>query len=92
MGKVYFGTTDGKILGTLGEIKEIELTSEEPEIDEVFKMASESFECRCELKVEGHENLDPGRFLLSGGDKGLYNGMTLKEDGYLSPENGWFEG
>lgn len=87
MGKVYFGTPDGKMLGTIGEIKDIDLTPEESGIDDMFKGGSESFECEIEIKAKG--GLDPFKYLMSGGDKGRYNGMVLKEDGYLSPENGW---
>ena len=29
------------------------------------------------------------RKLIAGGDKGIYNGLTLKEEGYLSIENAW---
>lgn len=46
-----------------------------------------SFECQMELE----NGKDLGRFLRAGCDKGRYNGLTLKEEGYLSPENGWIE-
>ena len=90
MGKVYIGTPDGKELSPLGEIKEIDLTSEESGIEYTgFLKGSETFECKVDLSVVGHEGLDPMRYLCSGGDKSMYNAMTLKEDGYLSPKNGW---
>lgn len=93
MGKVYFGTIDGKELRPLGEVGEIELTSEESGIDDIKRFSegrSDSFEC--EVKLEKVGKLDPWRFLASGCDQGTYNSMTLKEDGCLNPENGWIKG
>lgn len=74
---------DGKFV-PLGHIDEMELTSvEEKDIRALGQ--TESFECK--LEIEGNKN--PNRLFMSGFNKGYYNGLTLKEDGYLSPENGW---
>ena len=90
MGKIYFGTPDGKELRPLDEIKTIELTPEESGSDDrlrFYEGRSDSF--RCELELKSENGLDPYRVLASGGNRGLYNGMTLKEEGKLTPENGW---
>lgn len=90
MGKIYFGTPDGKELRPLETIETIELTPEDSGIDDKMRFLegkSESFECELTLKIK--DGLDPYRFLASGGNRGLYNGLALKEDGRLSPENAW---
>lgn len=92
MGTVYFGTSDGKILQPMSEIKEMDLTSEEDakELQPMVK-ALESFECDVDIKIVGHENLNLCRYIASGFDQGRYNGMTLREEGHLSPDNGWIK-
>ena len=39
--------------------------------------------------VEDKRGRNVVRMICSGGDRGLYNGLTLKEEGYLSPKNAW---
>lgn len=39
--------------------------------------------------VEDKHGRNVVRMICSGGDRGLYNGLTLKEEGYLSPKNAW---
>lgn len=74
----------------LGHIEEVELTTEECS-DDLKDRYLGSNEMSFEIPIESIQcgNKNPYRFLASGGDKGRYNGMTLKEDGYLSAENGW---
>lgn len=85
---IYFGTPDGRKISPLGEVKDIELTPEESAECKKWGRAADSFEC--EIKLEAREDgLDPWRILASGGDKSTYNAMTLKEEGKLTPENGW---
>lgn len=35
------------------------------------------------------DGLDVIRKIRSGGDRGIYNGLTLKEEGKLTPLNAW---
>ena len=69
------------------------LTDEELENDELAKrfIDSKSYEIEFKGNFECEGNKNPIRMIMSGGDKGLYNALTLKEEGYLSPENGWVE-
>lgn len=39
--------------------------------------------------VEDQNGRNVVRMIMSGGDKGIYNGLTLKEEGYLNPRNAW---
>ena len=78
--ELYFGDADGNIIGKLGSISEVELTSDD--CDE--KMLLDS----TEMTFEGEFTTDPMRAFLP---QGLYNGYVLKRDGYLSPKNGWIE-
>lgn len=89
---IYIGTPDGKELRPLGEVSEVELSSEEPGEDfGVLRGKADSFEC--EFKLEDREDgLNPYRILASGFDRSTYNSMTLREEGKLTPENGWLEG
>lgn len=78
----------------LGKIEEIPvLTDEEIENDELAKsfvnMSNFTQEMSFDVKIECEGDKNPIRMLMSGGDKGRYNALTLKEDGYLSPKNGW---
>lgn len=74
--ELYFGDADGNIIGKLGSISEVELTSDDE------KMLLDS----TEMTFEGEFTADPFRAFLP---QGLYNGYVLKRDGYLSPKNGW---
>lgn len=78
----------------LGRVDKIPvLTDVELENDELAKrfIDFKSYEIEFEGKFECEGNKNPIRMMMSGGDKGLYNSLTLKEDGYLSPENGWVD-
>ena len=81
----------------LSRINEIELNPEQIEtstlqdIDDIVQKIgqTQTFEASMPtLEVECGK-LNPWRYLASGCDKSRYNAMTLKEDGYLSKENGW---
>lgn len=76
-------SVDGEHFENLGHISEIEeLSSEEEEIvDRLY--TSESFEISIP-ESEGDKLL---RGILG---QSAYNSMKLKQDGYLSPKNGWF--
>ena len=92
MSDLYF-FVDGeyKKLGSVDKIPV--LTDEELENDGLAKrfIDFKSYEIEFEGKFECEGNKNPIRMIMSGGDKGLYNALTLKEDGYLSPENGWVD-
>lgn len=78
----------------LGSVEKIPvLTDAELENDELAKrfIDFKSDEIEFEGKIECEGNKNPIRMIMSGGDKGVYNSLTLKEDGYLSPENGWVD-
>lgn len=75
-------SVDGENFEKLGHVSDIELTPEEEEIAERLYV-SESFECSIP-ESEGDKLL---RSILG---QSAYNSMKLRQDGYLSPENGWF--
>lgn len=89
----FFYKNDDGEYKSLGNIEDIPtLSSEDLETEDEwvrnFVNGTEmSFECQIEL--ENGKNL--GRFLRAGCDRGRYNGLTLKEEGYLNPENGWVD-
>ena len=78
--EICFGTIDGKELGKLGEVSELDLTCED---SEPFNFDSKPIEIP--VKFDN----DPYRAFLP---QGMYNAYVLKRDGYLSPKNGWFGG
>ena len=41
------------------------------------------------ITVEDEKGRNVVRLIASGGDRGIYNGMTLAEDGYLGLDNAW---
>lgn len=78
-------SVDGRV-EKLGKISDIEIMSElTPEEEEIVDRlyVSESFECSIP-ESEGDKLL---RSILG---QSAYNSMKLRQDGYLSPENGWF--
>lgn len=77
--KLIFGTVDGKVIGKLGSVNEIELTVDESESRKLF--TDKTYEASVKF------NCDPFRAFLP---QGMYNAYVLKRDGYLSPDNGWF--
>lgn len=88
MGKLYFGTLDGKELKPLETINEAELSVDSD--DGIYHfLKNESFEAKITLEHSG--GLDPYRVLASGGDRSTYNALTLREEGKLTPRNGWLE-
>jgi len=79
-------SVDGEHFESLGHISDIEIMSElTPEEEEIVDRlyTSESFEISIP-ESEGDKLL---RGILG---QSAYNSMKLKQDGYLSPENGWF--
>ena len=81
-------SVDGENFEKLGHVSDIEITSDTgltPEEEEIAERlyVSESFECSIP-ESEGDKLL---RSILG---QSAYNSMKLKQDGYLSPENGWF--
>ena len=73
---------DGEHFEKLGYVSDIELTAEEEEIAERL-FVSESFE----FSISESERDKLQRSVLG---QSSYNSMKLRQDGYLSPENGWF--
>lgn len=73
---------DGEHYEKLGYVSDIELTAEEEEIAERL-FVSESFD----FSISESERDKLQRSVLG---QSSYNSMKLKQDGYLSPENGWF--
>lgn len=93
MGDIYFGTYDGKEVHKLGYISDIELASEESVDDVKRRFLDDRIEFSgCELQLKHKDGLDPWKYLASGGNRGVYNGLVLKEEGYLSSKNGWIGG
>lgn len=89
-----FVSTPGGELHELGEISEADISLSEEEIKRSDSLFSSEIELKGEMKLtmaEGKRELNPYRYLASGGDKSAYNAMTLREEGYLSPKNGWIE-
>lgn len=74
-------SVDGKV-GKLGYISDIELTPEEEEIAERLS-TEETFS----FSISESEQDKLLRSMLG---QSSYNSMKLKQDGYLSPKNGWF--
>ena len=73
----------------LGELKEIDLTTDKETPTTTNKLSTESLSFSCDCTFEDVDGLNVVRKLMSGGDKGLYNGLTLKEEGKLTPKNAW---
>lgn len=73
---------DGEHFEKLGYVSDIELTAEEEEIAERL-FVSESFD----FSISESERDKLQRSVLG---QSSYNSMKLKQDGYLSPKNGWF--
>ena len=83
MGKFLY-SVDGEHFEELGHVTDIELSAEEEEIAERF-FVPDSIELTAqapELHMDGLV-----RNMLG---QSAYNSMKLRQDGYLSPENGWF--
>ena len=78
----FLYSVDGEHFEELGHVTDIELSAEEEEIAERL-FTSESFEITAPI-----ENMDGLVRSMLG--QSAYNSMKLRQDGYLSPENGWF--
>lgn len=76
----FLYSVDGEHL--LGHVTDIELSAEEEEIAERYYV-SDSFE----VSIPKSESDKLFRSILG---QSAYNSMKLRQDGYLSPENGWF--
>lgn len=79
-------SVDGEHFEKLGKISDIEILSDTeltPEEEEIVDRlyVSESFECSIS---------ESDKLLRSILGQSSYNSMKLKQDGYLSPKNGWF--
>ena len=85
MSKVFFGTLDGKEIGSLDTISEIELTSESTDDRRLTEVLTEEMTFSCQ--IDDMEQFE--KQVVCGGDRGRYNGYVLQRDGYLSPKNGW---
>lgn len=83
MGKFLY-SVDGEHFEELGYVPEIELSAEEEEIAERFFSPDP-----IELTAQAPE-LNMDGLVRSMLGQSAYNSMKLRQDGYLSPENGWF--
>lgn len=83
MGKFLY-SVDGEHFEKLGHVTDIELSAEEEEIAERFFVPDS-----IELTVQAPE-LNMDGLVRSMLGQSAYNSMKLRQDGYLSPENGWF--
>ena len=93
IGPLYISSPDGK-MHRLGELSETDISLSEEEVKKCDRLLSSEVEFKSEVEItiaEGKRKLNPYRFFASGCDKSTYNAMTLREDGYLSPKNGWIE-
>jgi len=73
---------DGEHFEELGHVSDIELSAEEEEIAERYYVSDS-----IEFSVPKSESDKLFRSILG---QSAYNSMKLKQDGYLSPENGWY--
>lgn len=83
MGKFLY-SVDGEHFEELGHVTDIELSAEEEEIAERF-FVPDTIELTAQV-----EALDMDGLVRSMLGQSAYNSMKLRQDGYLSPENGWF--
>lgn len=83
MGKLLY-SVDGEHFEELGHITDIELSAEEEEIAERFFTPD-----TIELTMQAPE-LNMDGLVRSMLGQSAYNSMKLRQDGYLSPENGWY--
>ena len=83
MGKLLC-SVDGEHFEELGHVSDIELSAKEEEIAERF-FAPDTIELTAQAPELNMDGLV--RNMLG---QSAYNSMKLREDGYLSPENGWF--
>lgn len=84
MDDLIFATVDGKEIGKLGTVSELELTADKDTYDDYMKRVLSY--APVEIQGEFESGIDIMRLILP---QGLYNGYVLKRDDYLSPKNGW---
>ena len=83
---IYYETEEGfKPLGTISEIELTAETIEDNEIKQRF-FDSKPIEITATIDEKSADRLE--RAILG---QSAYNAKRLKEDGYLSPENGWIK-
>ena len=80
----FLYSVDGEHFEELGHVTDIELSAEEEEIAERFFVPDS-----IELTAQAPE-LNMDGLVRSMLGQSAYNSMNLRQDGYLSPENGWF--
>lgn len=80
----FLYSVDGEHFEELGHVTDIELSAEEEEIAERFFVPDS-----IELTAQAPE-LNMDGLVRSMLGQSAYNSMKLRQDGYLSPENGWF--
>ena len=80
----FLYSVDGEHFEELGHVTDIELSAEEEEMAERLYM-SEPVEITAQV-----ESLDMDGLVRSMLGQSAYNSMKLRQDGYLSPKNGWF--
>ncbi len=89
-GLLYYMDDDGEYK-KLGDVKDIPIITDS-ELEKESEAVRNFIQCKeisIECTIENNGKLNPLRQIASGGDSGIYNGMTLMADGYLSGENAW---
>lgn len=80
----FLYSVDGEHFEELGHVTDIELSAEEEEIAERLYMSEP-----VEITAQAPE-LNMDELVRSMLGQSAYNSMKLRQDGYLSPKNGWF--
>ena len=79
---------DKGVFHKVNEIQDITALTE-TSIDKSQMINTESMSITFTGEILDADGKNAIRKLIAGGDRGIYNGLTLKEDGYLSIENAW---
>lgn len=77
-----------------GEYKEItsitdsDISIADDELEKISAIGS-PIEMTFTGEIVDKDGLNVVRKIVSGGDRGIYNGLTLREEGELTPKNAW---
>lgn len=75
----------------LAEIKDVDLEIDEKKDNVTLKhiLSCEPMEMSFTGVVEDEKGRNVVRLIASGSNRGLYNGLTLREEGHLGVDNAW---